>query len=135
MIKTKYLNELEISDTCQVGSKGKDVRKIQEWLNIQAYLNPQATLATGIDGSYGPGTKASIESFQRLKGLSVTGAVNSSVFAALCEPMQNAYDFREAPPHTLRQVICAIATAHQQVSPIELTIKGVSNLGPWVRAY
>src|ERR1043165_4612037 len=86
MIKTKYLNELEISDTCQVGSKGKEVRKIQEWLNIQAYLNPQATLATGIDGSYGPGTKASIESFQRLKGLSVTGAVNSSVFAALCEP-------------------------------------------------
>ena len=135
MIKTKYLDELTISSTCQAGSKGKDVKKIQEWLNIQAYLNPGTTLATGIDSDYGPATQASVKNFQTMKGLPVTGKVSATVFSELCKPMQTAYDFWQYPPRTLRMTVCAVAEAHESESPIELNVRGVGNLGPWVRAY
>ena len=135
MIKTKYTEELAISSSCQAGSRGKDVKKIQEWLNIQAHLNRGTTLATGIDGDYGPATTTSVKNFQTLKGLPINGKVDNKVFAELSRPMKDAYTFWQYPPRTLRMTVCAVAETHEAVRPIELSVNGIGNLGPWVRAY
>lgn len=53
------------------GSKGTSVKTVQTILGIKA------------DGSYGPGTAAAVKSFQKGKGLKVTGIVDQETMKAL----------------------------------------------------
>lgn len=55
------------------GSKGAGVKTVQTLLGIKA------------DGSFGPGTEAAVKSFQKSKGLKVTGIVDQATLKAMKE--------------------------------------------------
>ena len=60
----------------QVGSKGHDVRTVQ-------YLLTHHGTPVGVDGVFGPGTKAAVEAFQTAKGLAADGIVGNPTWVAL----------------------------------------------------
>jgi peptidoglycan hydrolase-like protein with peptidoglycan-binding domain len=64
--------------TLHEGSSGPDVRRLQRILVMMKALD-----WTGIDGSFGPNTKAAVESFQESEGLGVDGIVGPATWGAL----------------------------------------------------
>src|SRR5690348_936479 len=64
--------------TLQQGSTGDDVRRLQRILVMIKELD-----YTGIDGDFGPNTKAAVESFQQGEGLAVDGIVGPNTWGAL----------------------------------------------------
>lgn len=61
----------------RIGSSGSDVRRLQEQL-LAAGFDPG-----GVDGTFGRGTKAAVERFQRARGLGVDGVVGQQTLDAL----------------------------------------------------
>ena len=61
----------------EVGSRGEDVRRVQQKLIQWGYLDGSA------DGSYGEKTRAAVLSFQRKNGLSADGRVGPATAAAM----------------------------------------------------
>ena len=64
--------------TLAQGATGPDVRRLQRILVMIKELD-----YTGIDGSFGPNTKAATEAFQQGNGLTVDGIVGSATWGAL----------------------------------------------------
>ena len=64
--------------TLQQGSTGDDVRRLQRILVMIKELD-----YTGIDGVFGPNTRAAVESFQQGEGLAVDGIVGPDTWGAL----------------------------------------------------
>ncbi|MDR3090670.1 MAG: peptidoglycan-binding protein [Clostridiales bacterium] len=64
----------------KAGSYGQSVRIIQERLNA---LNSPSIPRVDVDGIYGGGTKAAVEAFQRLYGLTADGEAGPLTWAAL----------------------------------------------------
>lgn len=92
MLKTHYLKELAISKTCRTGSRGSDVKKIQEWLELWRYARPGWGLTkVDLDGVFGPQTAFAVKEFQAKSKLPATGAVDQKTFARLCGPMAGAW--------------------------------------------
>ncbi len=60
--------------------------------------------------------------------------MDADIFSILCEPMINAFETKPRGK-TLRELIVSAATFHLNNNAFELTIKGQSNSGPWVRSY
>ena len=63
--------------TLRIGSRGEDVRILQENLRQLGFLNDAA------DGIFGTNTNAAVRSFQKAQGLSVDGVVGAGTWAAL----------------------------------------------------
>ncbi len=59
----------------QVGSRGSNVRVIQQQLNAIAKNYPAIPTVT-VDGIFGPATKAAVEKFQSVFDLPATGIVD-----------------------------------------------------------
>ena len=68
-------NEVEVLS--KYGSRGDEVRKIQEKLKRWGYYNGS------VDGIYGSKTVESVKSFQRKNGLTVDGIAGSQTLAAM----------------------------------------------------
>lgn len=137
MIKKQYLKEIIIGATQQkkgASNTQKDVIKIQSWLNLYAIAHPSAGTATGIDGDFGPATEAAVKAFQKAKNLPQTGIVDAALFSILSQPLLNAFTTKAAGAD-LRTLIVNTAIQHLSNVPFELTVKGQSNCGPWVRSY
>src|SRR6476646_6059938 len=62
--------------TLQTGSSGPDVQALQQTLSDLGF-DPN-----GIDGKFGPGTKAAVIAFQQSKGLQADGKVGPATMAA-----------------------------------------------------
>jgi peptidoglycan hydrolase-like protein with peptidoglycan-binding domain len=60
----------------QEGSKGEDVRTVQYLVTAQGH-------PTGVDGDFGPQTKAAVQAFQTSRGLSADGIVGPQTWAQL----------------------------------------------------
>jgi hypothetical protein len=128
--KKQYLKEIAIGSRLKTGSKGKDVTKVQEWLNLWRFVSPDWKRKVTIDADFGPQTSNAVKEFQEMHALTVNGIVNSLTFSKLCEPMEKA--FTSIPLSDLRQLVVSGAFQHLQNSPTELNL---NNEGPWVRAY
>ena len=132
MLKNHYKKELNIKNLLRKGSRGKGVKKAQEWLNLWKYYDPKWRYACGIDGIFGPNTEKTVRGFQEFKGLEVDGIVGPVTFQALTWPMRLAF----APLHksdlALHELIVAYANMHLTSVARELNQR---NEGPWVRAY
>ena len=132
MRKKHYQKELTIKKTLQKGSRGKDVRKVQEWLNLWRYVDSSNWRhAVTIDGDFGPQTESVLKAFQEYQNLPISGKVTQDAFAALSAPMDRAFKF-VTDTADLRSLITTFAEQHLQNSPTELNSR---NEGPWVRAY
>ncbi len=70
-------NDLKEPVLLQNGSKGEDVKVIQQRLKDLNYLNGT------VDGSFGKGTEAAVRAFQGQAGLSVTGIVDQTTYDVL----------------------------------------------------
>lgn len=136
MQKTSYQNELSISAVQKRGGSNskKDVLKIQSWLTLYDLANPGSGTTTGIDGDFGPATERSVMKFQNINALPATGIVDPDVFTKLCSSLATAF-VTPLTGNGLRELIVNAASQHLSSRPYELTIKGESNSGPWVRSY
>ncbi|MBP3414684.1 MAG: peptidoglycan-binding protein [Clostridia bacterium] len=65
-----------------VGSRGEDVRQLQEYLSYIA-SNVQAIPQITVDGVFGPATENAVRTFQRLYGLEETGVVGAATWNAI----------------------------------------------------
>lgn len=70
--------------TLSEGSSGADVRELQIRVAGWAADSPQQTVV-GVDGQFGPGTRAAVIRFQRAYGLSADGVVGPQTQAKLNE--------------------------------------------------
>lgn len=125
--------ELDFPGEIAKGAKDSDqqrtVHRVQEWCSFH-------TSQTGIDGDYGAGTEAAVKGFQRKAGLPETGVVGERTWAAMTAPMRTALaPVAVAPGDTIYDVVLKVARVHLDIHPIEFTVKGQGNCGPWVRLY
>ena len=112
--------------TLTVGSRGNDVRQVQEWLQYHKSL-------TAIDGDFGPATRAALIDFQLSIGLGDSGEVDEETWQRLVMPMTNALKQPILDPdQSIPDVIATVAKQHVEQHPIEI---GGQNRGPWVRLY
>ena len=106
-----------------------EVRRVQEWLTLGG-------TGTEIDGVFGPHTQTAVRDFQRRHGMERTGKVGAGTWAALTAPMRVALArVAAAEGDTIHEVALEVARAHLVAHPRELTVRGRSNSGPWVRLY
>ena len=72
--------------TIKLGSKGEDVKKIQQALKDAGYQCGEfGEQLNGVDGIIGKVTENSIKAFQKAKGLQVTGIIDKETLKALEE--------------------------------------------------
>ncbi|MDO4837865.1 MAG: peptidoglycan-binding domain-containing protein [Clostridia bacterium] len=69
--------------TLRKGSKGTEVRTLQELLNTMAY-------GLEVDGIFGKATEAAVRGFQQISGLEVDGIVGAKTWAALDSTQESA---------------------------------------------
>ena len=122
------INELEWPGglVLQVGSRGPDVLRVQEWLVLRGQQVKR-------DGDFGPKTQAALRAFQVASGLPAMGDANAATFASLSKPMADATAPIDLPlGSTLGSACVAYARKHLAAGAQELA---ESNLGPWVRLY
>ena len=132
MQKTHYLKELQLAKSCSLGSRGPDVKRIQEWLNLWAYKIPGLPKIL-IDGDFGPATAAAVIAFKKTVGFcpeKLTSLVNAAVFAALTKPMKLAFIFKPQDL-SVRKSLLLCAEQHLHHNARETGF----NEGPWVRSY
>ncbi|WP_079475276.1 C40 family peptidase [Marinococcus halophilus] len=63
--------------TLRQGSKGSEVKELQEWLKGNGYHNG------AVDGIYGPATAGSVQAFQRSAGITSDGIAGSNTFSKM----------------------------------------------------
>jgi hypothetical protein len=157
MLKRHYLKELSLAGVCRQGSRGGEVKRIQEWLELWRYARPQWGLTrVDMDGVFGPQTAFAVKEFQARCKLPASGTVDQKTFTKLCGPMAVAFgadrpqlgtDLTPAPsilsPVIYKQIsgqapgkgfkkLCVkYARRHLTAQARELGC----NQGPWVRCY
>ncbi len=134
MIKDAYLNEISLTETQRNGSKGASVKRIQEWLCLNALYFPAASVVVVIDGQFGPATERAVRNLQRAMDLTPTGEVTPAFFERMVAPMISAFAPVTAGGN-LRDRLLAVAKRHLVHRASELQTGAGQNLGPWVRAY
>ena len=84
---TSTVNDLSgVSEGLKIGSKGEDVKKIQQALKDAGYQCGEfGDQLNGVDGIIGKVTENSIKAFQKAKGLQVTGIIDKETLKALEE--------------------------------------------------
>ncbi|QDL94585.1 hypothetical protein FDP22_22180 (plasmid) [Paroceanicella profunda] len=107
----------------------RDVARVQEWCSFHG-------ARTDIDGEFGGATEAAVIAFQAQAGLPRTGVVDERVWAALTAPMHRALAVPALPSGAgIYEAALAVARQHLAEHPVEFTVKGQGNCGPWVRLY
>jgi len=115
--------ELTLTGQLKRGSRGRDVRRAQEWLCLHA-------IQVAVDGDFGPATEFAVSEFQRTAGLAPTGVVDEDTFDELVLPMRRA--LKPVAGGGLGAHAVAYANQHLKEHPREV---GGQNMGPWVRLY
>ena len=67
----RYINQKLLTMLLKVGSKGEDVKKLQEKLGLSA------------DGSFGPGTEKAVKEWQAANGLTADGLVGDGTWSKM----------------------------------------------------
>lgn len=116
-----YTRELQTPGLLKIGSKGEDVRRIQEWLNLHGH-------GVAVDGDFGPATEKAINSLFS----HANGQVDSATWGLLTGELHAA--LTTTPDHDMPfgVAVCSVALDHLNSSPREA---GGDNKGPWVRTY
>lgn len=120
----RIARELTWSGPLSRGSRGPEVKRLQEWLTLRGF-------ATALDGDFGPATARQLAAFAKRELLPFDGAASLQILGELTTPLRRAFAFEVEAP-TLRETIVAVARMHAAQHPREV---GGDNRGPWVRAY
>ncbi len=79
--------------TLRVGSSGAEVRQLQQMLQSAGYNTG------GVDGKFGPNTRAAVVAFQRASGIPADGIVGNQTRQVL---FRDGFDSRPVPSNTNR---------------------------------
>lgn len=125
-VSSWIIKEIELDETLHKGSRGKSVRRVQEWLNLH-------NLGLSIDGDFGRVTQLKVKQFQEENGIPATGSVDSETFRTLVAPLRRALAPIPVPyGATFNSSVLSYAETHLKEHPREV---GGQNRGPWVRLY
>lgn len=119
------LVEVEYLDAVFTGSRGRPVRRVQEWLNLHGH-------GVVVDGIFGPANTRAVGAFQDDNGLANTGEVDADTFDQLVAPMVDVLRQRLNMSIPLAEALVEYPRAHLDAHPREV---GEPNSGPWVRLY
>lgn len=132
MIKEYYKDELKFNGPLMRGNKGKDVEKVQEWLNLWKWLLSDWNYQLLRDGYFGPDTEGTLKEWQKRMGCTDNlGRLDESTWQALTKPMYTAFLVTDEDFNNVRDLILEYLDQHLSSCPKELG----ANEGPWVRAY
>jgi len=108
----------------QVGSRGDDVRILQQYLNDLAPTYPSIPRLT-VDGSFGPITQSAVMAFQRIFGFQANGIVNQTTwnFLVSLRNLQTQMS-RNAAPRTV-----AISSMFREFNPEEDGSSPIGQMG------
>ncbi len=118
------MSELKLDRSYRLGSRGKKVKWIQEWLSLNG-------IGVVPDGDFGPATDLAVKVFQERHDLAPSGVVGRETYALLIAPMRFVLE-PISPRRSLRATVVAYARRHLRKRPLEI---GGQNRGPWVRLY
>lgn len=93
----------DITALSQFGSRGEEVRKIQNKLKSLGYYTGS------VDGIFGSGTRTAVRNFQRDKGLTVDGIAGSKTLSALGIGSSSSGQYSSNDIYLLAKVIAAEA--------------------------
>jgi hypothetical protein len=121
----KIPTEYTIAIPQHLGSSGRFVRLIQEWLCLYGFH-------TRIDGQFGPATQASVRKFQAKNRISGNGTVDELTYRALISPITRVCRMLNSTAESFSSLVLAAGRQHLRENPREI---GGQNCGPWVRLY
>lgn len=113
----------EVEEGLKRGSKGDDVKKIQ-----QALINAgQDVGKAGIDGSLGPDTEKAVKAFQELNGLEVTGIIDEKTLEALKEANVATEDLTESCGYLIDK-ITELGGREKLIRAVKNAFQGLKNI-------
>ena len=118
-------DEVEYKHQIKKGSRGKDAKRVQEWLNLHGF-------GVAIDSAYGKVTARAVQRFQDSLGLNTSGTVNNETFSNLVKPMESVLRQQLSSSTSPEDAVLTYAQTHLAAHPREI---GGQNRGPWVRLY
>lgn len=118
-------DEITLDATLRLGSKSKEVKKLQEWLNLHGFQ-------IAIDGLFSKTTENAVKKFQLSRKLSKDGIVSQKTYEQLIVPMTEALSPLLTKGRPFNELVAAYARQHLAQHPAEV---GGANSGPWVRLY
>lgn len=75
----------------EVGSRGEDVERVQDYLNFISDTYTQIPKIT-VDGVFGPATRAAVIAYQNLFGIEPSGIVAFETYASITDTYRTLYD-------------------------------------------
>lgn len=132
MLKNQYILELKTEEPYikEGHENNRDVKKVQEWINLWKRFNKDWNISVSMDGDFGPNTLAAVIEFQQFRKLTADGIIGNKTWRELTEPMRLAFS-RIDDDLPLGELIVAYAGKHLESQPREFN----QNEGTWVRAY
>lgn len=124
-LDSAILDEITLDSDVHDGMRGKDVRRVQEWLNLHNH-------GVVIDGDFGPATSQAVHQFQADLGIDSTGVVDATSWEKLIAPMIEVLQPQVYQSLPFGEAVLAYARTHLVARPREI---GGANRGPWVRLY
>lgn len=101
VMATKRLNIPEVKQypgtVLELGSRGEDVRQLQEYINTIYLAYPQVS-AVNPTGFFGNNTRQSVIEFQRFSGLPQTGRVNEETWNRITEVYLDGFSGKNTTP-------------------------------------
>lgn len=101
VMATKRLNVPQVKQypgtVLQLGSRGEDVRQLQEYINVIYLAYPQIS-SVNPTGFYGNNTRQSVIDFQRFSGLPQTGTVDEETWNRLTDLYLDVFSGKNASP-------------------------------------
>jgi peptidoglycan hydrolase-like protein with peptidoglycan-binding domain len=105
-------------ETIKIGSAGKEVQKLQEWLNTLGYYILQ-------DGKYGPEDEKAVRDFQSSYFLPVTGMVDSNLFKMFRTLARDTEDGDFTP----KMVTPGVSSLAPQPIPVNPGVRELQKIG------
>lgn len=114
-----------MTNTLRTGSKGPDVRKLQELLNTTLLLNP----ALQIDGDFGRATNDAVKRYQAEKGLGIDGVVGPKTWNALSYKEGNKSSGIKKPSQPAINPVIVVNNSWMKIASKEIGQKEIGGKG------
>ena len=120
-LNSEVIDLSDVTEGLKMGSKGEDVKKIQQALKDAGYQCGEfGEQLNGVDGIIGKVTENSIKAFQKAKGLRVTGIIDKETLKALEEANKKTIKLQE----NIDDLVSGIG----ELGGREVAIEGLKNI-------
>lgn len=114
-----------MTTTLRTGSKGPDVKKLQDLLNTTLHLNPKLI----VDGDFGRATDAAVKRFQAENNLGIDGIVGPKTWKALGYKESNKNSRVTKPSQPVIKPVIVLNNSWMKIANKEIGQKEVGGKG------